>query len=127
LFDLDPHQIEVLIHPQSIVHAIVQFKNGNMLAHFGYPDMRIPISYALYYPNCNQNNLPRLNLHDNKLEFYKPDTLKFPSIQFAYDALSRKGNLPKKLNRSNEEAVEKFSNNEINFPEIFKYIKENTF
>jgi 1-deoxy-D-xylulose-5-phosphate reductoisomerase len=124
LFNLEPEQIEVLIHPQCIVHAMVQFKDGSYVAHMGYPDMRLPISNALYYPRMKRNKLPRLDLTNQNLEFYKPDTEKFPSISFAYDALSRKGNLSKRLNQANEEAVEKFLNEEISFPEIFKHIKK---
>ncbi len=127
LFDLEPEQIEVLIHPQCIVHAIIHFKDGSSIVHMGYPDMSLPISYALYYPNVKANDLPRINLANQKLEFYEPDAKKFPSLQFAYDALSRKGNLPQKLNRANEDAVEKFFNREISFREIFSYIRKNTF
>lgn len=127
LFDLDPEQIEVLIHPQSIVHAMVQFKDGNIIAHLGYPDMKIPISYALYYPEVKENNLPRPDLTKAKLEFYKPDSENFPSIDFAYHALSRKCGCEKRLNKSNEVAVEKFMKGEIVFPDIFKIIRKNTF
>ncbi|MFC1655724.1 1-deoxy-D-xylulose-5-phosphate reductoisomerase [Patescibacteria group bacterium] len=127
LFDLDPEQIEVLIHPQCIVHAIVYFKDGSNIAHMGYPDMSLPISYALYYPNAKKNELPRIDLANQKLEFYEPDAKKFPSLQFAYDVLSRKGNLPQKLNQANEEAVEKFFNREISFKEIFVHIQNSTF
>lgn len=127
LFDLEPEQIEVLIHPQSIVHALVQFKDGNTIAHFGYPDMKIPISYALYYPEVKENNLKRIDFTSKTLEFYKPNKLNFPSIGFAYDALSRKSGCAKRLNQSNEEAVKKFLKGEIIFPDIFRHIKENTF
>lgn len=127
LFDLEPEQIEVLIHPQSYVHAIVQFKDGNTLAHFGYPDMKIPIFYALYYPEKIANNLPRLDLANTKLEFYKPDLKTFPSINFAYDALARKGGCERRLNQSNEVAVKKFLNGEIMFSDIFVHIQKNTF
>lgn len=127
LFDVDPAKIEVLIHPQSIVHALVQFSDGALIAHMGYPDMRLPISYALYYPQIKANNLPRIDLTDKNLEFYKPDLNKFPSIKYAYDVLERKGNLTQKLNRSNDKAVELFEKGEIRFDEIFDYVKNNTF
>lgn len=122
LFDIDPKKIEVLIHPQGIVHALVQFKDGSTIAHMGYPDMRLPISFALYYPLIKENKLPRFDLTDKNLEFFKPDSEIFPSLNFAYDALSRKGELPRKLNRANEKAVEQFLNNEISFLEIFEKI-----
>lgn len=127
MFDLEPEQIQVLIHPQCIVHAIVRFKDGSSIAHMGYPDMSLPISYALYYPNVVKNDLPRIDLTNRKLEFYQPDYKKFPSLKFAYEALSRKGNLPQKLNRANEEAVEKFVKREISFEEIFTHIEKETF
>ena len=127
LFDLDPEQIEVLIHPQSIVHAMVQFKDGNMITHFGYPDMRIPIAYALYYPDVKENKLPRVDLTGKKLEFDKPNIEKFPSIGFAYRALQQGGFATKKLNQANEIAVKKFIDEEISFNEIFQYIERETF
>ncbi len=119
--------IEVLVHPQSIVHALVQFTDGATIAHIGYPDMRLPISYALYYPEKKANNLPRIDLADKQLDFYKPDLEKFPSIQYAYDALNRKGNVAQKLNRANEKAVKLFEKGDIGFDEIFQYVKNNTF
>lgn len=122
LFDLEPDQIEVLIHPECIVHGIVQFKDGSSVAHMGFPDMKIPISHALYYPEVKQNTLPRFDLTDKTLTFQKPDTKKFPSIDFAYNALRRRGDYPKKLNQANDQAVEKFLNNEIKFNEIFEYV-----
>lgn len=123
LFDIDPQKIEVLVHPQGIIHALVQFKDGSTIAHMGYPDMRLPISYALYYPYVKANSLPRVDLTDKTLEFYKPDSEIFPSLAFAYDALLRKGGLPRKLNRANEEAVDLFLNNEISFLEIFEFVE----
>lgn len=127
LFDIDPAKIEVLVHPQSIVHALVQFSDGALIAHMGYPDMRLPISYALYYPRNKSNGLPQIDLTDKNLEFYKPDTLKFPSLTFAYEALKRKGEFPKRLNQSNEKAVELFEKEELRFDEIFDFVKKNTF
>jgi 1-deoxy-D-xylulose-5-phosphate reductoisomerase len=123
LFDLKPEQIEVLIHPQCSVHAFVQFKNGNILAHFGYPDMKIPLSYALFYPNTKEHGgFKRPDLTEGKLEFFKPDTKKFPSINFAYAALKKGHAACRKLNQANSQAVEKFIKKEIGFLEIFKII-----
>jgi len=127
LFDLNAGQIEVLIHPQSIVHAMIQFKDGNMITHFGYPDMKIPIAYALYYPDVQRNKFPRVDLIDKKLEFYKPNIEKFPSIDFAYRALSQGALVAKKLNQANEIAVKKFIDGEFSFNEIFQYIERETF
>jgi len=127
LFDLEPDQIEVLIHPECIVHGIVQFKDGSSIAHMGFPDMKIPISHALYYPEVSQNTLPRFSLADKTLTFQKPDTKKFPSIDFAYNALRKRGDYPKKLNQANDQAVDMFLNGEIKFSEIFEYVEKNTF
>ena len=127
LFGIEPEKIEVLVHPQSIVHALVQFTDGSLIAHMGYPDMRIPISYALYYPKSPANSLPRIDLTAKNLEFYKPDTQKFPSIKFAYEALKLGGDHPKKLNRANEEAVNLFEKGEIRFDEIFTYVEKSAF
>ncbi|MBU1445678.1 1-deoxy-D-xylulose-5-phosphate reductoisomerase [Patescibacteria group bacterium] len=127
LFGLNAEQIEVLIHPQSIVHSMVQFKDGNMITHFGYPDMRIPIAYALYYPDIKDNKLPRVDLVDKKLEFYKPNIKNFPSIDFAYKALHQGPSTIKKLNQANDIAVKKFVDGEILFNEIFQYIERETF
>lgn len=122
LFDLEPDQIEVLIHPECIVHGIVQFKDGSSIAHMGFPDMKIPISHALYYPQVQSNTLPRFDLTDKTLTFQKPNTTKFPSIDFAYNALRKRGDYPKKLNQANDKAVEKFLNGDIKFSEIFEYV-----
>lgn len=127
LFGIDPEKIEVLVHPQSVVHALVQFSDGALIAHMGYPDMRIPISYALYYPNSHVNDLPRIDLTGKNLEFLKPDTQKFPSIDFAYRALKLGGDYPKKLNRANEEAVKMFEQGKIRFDEIFGYVEKSAF
>jgi 1-deoxy-D-xylulose-5-phosphate reductoisomerase len=124
LFNLEPDQIEVLVHPECIVHGIVHFKDGSSIAHMGYPDMKIPITHALYYPEVKKNTLPRINLADKTLTFLKPNTEKFPSINFAYNALRLRGDYPKKLSQANNEAVDKFVNGEIKFKEIFEHIKE---
>jgi len=127
LFNLEPDQIEVLVHPECIVHGIVHFNDGTAIAHMGYPDMKIPISYALYYPEVKQNNLPRADLANKTLTFLEPNTDKFPSINFAYNALRLRGDYPKKLSQANNEAVEKFTNGEIKFKEIFEHIEKQVF
>ena len=122
LFDLDPSQIEVLVHPECIVHGIVHFKDGSSIAHMGFPDMRIPISYALYYPEVKENNLPRFNLKGESLSFFEPDHDKFPSIKFAYSALKNRNATG--LRKANDFAVEKFLKGEIEFEEIFQIIQK---
>lgn len=125
LFDLDPSQIEVLVHPECIVHGIVHFKDGSSIAHMGFPDMRIPISYALYYPDVKINNLPRFDLKGESLSFFEPDHDKFPSIKFAYSALKNRNAAG--LRKANDFAVEKFLKGEIEFEEIFQIIQKQTF
>ncbi len=122
LFGLDPSQIEVLIHPECLVHGIVHFKDGSSIAHMGFPDMRIPISYALYYPEVKINNFPRFALANQSLSFYEPDNEKFPSIKMAYDAIERKKEAA--LRRANEQAVEKFLKGDITFSDIFEQVKK---
>lgn len=122
LFDLDPSQIEVLVHPECIVHGIVHFKDGSSIAHMGYPDMRLPISYAFYYPQIKVNNLPKVDLAGQSLSFFKPDNGKFPSINFAYKALNNRNAAG--LRKANDQAVDKFINGEITFEEIFKEIEK---
>jgi len=119
LFDLEINQIEVMIHPQSIVHSLVQFVDGSIKAQLGLPDMRIPISYALSYPRRLNYDFPRLEL--NKLEeltFFKPDYSRFPCLSLAFDALRDGGSSPAVLNASNEIAVKAFLDNRISFIRI---------
>ncbi|MBD3156614.1 1-deoxy-D-xylulose-5-phosphate reductoisomerase [Candidatus Peregrinibacteria bacterium] len=127
LFDIEPENIEVLVHPQSLVHAMVHFSDGTSMAHMGHADMRIPIHYALYYPESSDAAVPKLDLAGNELVFEKPDTETFPSILFAYEALKKGGDYPKRLNRANDRAVKLFMEKKIRFDEIFQYIKEQAF
>jgi len=121
LFDLDINQIDVLIHPQSIVHSLVQFTDGSMKAQLSLPDMRLPIQYALFYPERPVNDFPRLDLtHIEKLTFEKPDTENFPNLQLAFNALNGAGNLACILNAANEVAVDAFLNERISFFDIFR-------
>jgi len=133
LFNLPAEQIDVVIHPQSIIHSMVQFKDGNIIAQLGMNDMRIPISYALYSPEKAFNNLPRLpfpSKNSNLLEpltsltFEKPDTKIFKGLALAYKALEKKGKAPAVYNDRNELAVKKFLNREISFLEIPELIEE---
>jgi 1-deoxy-D-xylulose-5-phosphate reductoisomerase len=119
LFDLEINKIEVLIHPQSIVHSMVEFVDGCLLAQMGIPDMRTPIAYALTYPERIKNDLPLLDLIKTRsLEFLKPDVKKFPCLQLAYEAGICGGTMPAVLNAANEIAVEAFLRRTIKFVDL---------
>jgi len=123
LFDLTHEEIEVLIHPQSIVHSMVGYKDGSIMAQMGQPDMKGAIAYALSEPERLdlQMDFPDFaNLHS--LTFEKPDTKKFPSLLFAFEACKQKGTLPAVMNAANEVAVEAFLEKRIDFLDIFKLI-----
>lgn len=116
LFDLNIDQIDVLVHPQSIIHSMVQFKDGSVKAQLGLPDMRLPIAYALSYPNRLNNNYERLDfLKYNQLNFEKPDIERFRNLGFAFEAMKQAGNMPCILNAANEIAVYGFLNDKISF------------
>jgi len=124
LFGVEINQIDVVIHPQSIIHSMVQFVDGSIKAQLGLPDMRIPISYALTYPNRLKYDFPRLDLAQiGSLTFFKPDVGKFPCLDLAYKALEIGGTAPAVLNAANEIAVEAFLNDRIKFTEIHKVIQ----
>ncbi|MEJ5245588.1 MAG: 1-deoxy-D-xylulose-5-phosphate reductoisomerase [Bacteroidota bacterium] len=124
LFGVEINQIDVVIHPQSIIHSMVQFVDGSIKAQLGLPDMRIPISYALTYPNRLKYDFPRLDLAQiGSLTFFKPDVEKFPCLDLAYKALEIGGTAPAVLNAANEIAVEAFLNDRIKFTEIHKVIQ----
>ncbi len=119
LFDLSPDQIRVVIHPQSIVHALVYLKDSSALAHLGYPDMRIPIQYALTYPDRWPTEIRPLNLPElGRLTFEAPDLEKFQLLALAYRALEEGDSAPCVLNAANEEAVYAFLEEKIGFLEI---------
>ena len=125
LFGIADENIEVLIHPQSTIHSLVEFIDGSVIAQLGIPDMRIPISYALNYPDRLKNTLPSLNLAEVKnLSFEKPDTEKFPCLKFAFEALKIGETMPAVLNAANEMAVNAFLNREISFNKIPEIIKK---
>ena len=124
LFNLSSDQIEVIIHPQSIIHSIVQFVDGSMKAQMGLPDMRIPIQYALGYPGRLDSNFPRFSFTDYPtLTFQKPDTEIFRNLELAYFALKKGGNMPCVLNAANEVVVEAFLKDHVKFLEIPKIIE----
>ena len=119
LFNVELAKIEVLVHPQSIVHSLVEFVDGSVVAQLGIPDMRVPISYALSYPERLQTGLPRLNLTEYRdLSFLKPDNARFPALQTAYEACRMGGCKPAVLNGANEVAVAAFLEGKIKFPQI---------
>ncbi len=124
LFGLEPSQIEVIVHPQSIIHSIVQFKDGSMKAQMGLPDMHLPIQYALGYPERITSDLPRFNFYDYPgLTFEKPDFKVFRNLDLAYRSISKGGNMPCILNAANEAAVEAFLKDKLKFLKIPEIIE----
>ena len=125
LFDVDETKIDVLVHPESRVHSLVEFKDGSLLAQLGITDMRLPIQYALTYPERVDTALPKLDLAAvTALTFGKNDDERFPSIRLARAALQAGGTMPCALNAANEVAVEKFRRKEIRFTDIWKIIEK---
>jgi len=123
-FNIPANKIEIVIHPQSYVHSMVQFVDGTILAQIGEHDMKIPIQYALFYPNRTINNFSRLELTKiGQLTFKKPNFNKFPCIKLAYHALEVGGTMPAVLNGANEIAVNAFLNSKINFLAIPQIIQ----
>ncbi len=125
LFGLNASQIDVLVHPQSIVHSMVQFKDGALKAQLGTPDMRLPILYALTYPRRLQTNFERVDfLKTSSLTFETPDTKKFRNLAFAFDAMERGGNAPCVLNAANEVVVKAFLQEKIGFLQMSDIIEQ---
>jgi len=119
LFDMEANSIGVVVHPQSIVHSLVEYQDGSVIAQLGIPDMKIPIAYALTYPERIELGLKPLNLWQcSDLEFYEPDFDRFPALRLAFDALNRGGVSPAVLNAANEVAVAAFLDMQISFPQI---------
>ena len=125
LFPIAKKQIKILVHPQSIIHGIVNYGDGSTLAMMSLPDMQVPISHAINYPNRMKINHQKLDLAKlQKLEFFEVDEKKFPAIKICRDALEVEGNAPAILNASNEIAVEKFLNSQITFDKIPQIVLE---
>lgn len=119
LFDLRPDQVDVIVHPQSIVHSLVQFEDGSMKAQWGLPDMKLPIQYAITYPDRFPTKFERFNFMDYpELTFEKPDPKTFRNLQLAYDAMDAGGTMPCALNAANEIAVQAFLEEKISFLQI---------
>ena len=118
-FDVDISRIEVLVHPQSIVHSAVQYEDGAVIAQMGVPDMKVPIAYALTYPTRIKSPFKRLELAEiGTLTFEKPDMDTFKCLSLAYKAIETGGTMPAVLNAANEIAVSKFLKNEIKYLDI---------
>ena len=125
LFGVPAEQIEVLIHPQSIVHSAVQFIDGSVKAQLGVPDMKLPIQYAFSFPERLHLNEKRLDLFKSRsLEFFEPDTSKFRCLALAYEAIRRGGNMPCILNAANEVVNEAFRRDKCSFPQMADIIAE---
>lgn len=125
LFDLQPGQIEVVVHPQSIIHSLVQFEDGSLKAQLGLPDMRLPIQYALAYPRRLKVAFPRFDFREYaSLTFEQPDTDTFQNLALAYAALSRAGTAPCVLNAANEVAVAAFLQDKIGFLQMSDVIAD---
>ena len=123
LFREDPNKIEAIIHPEGLIHSLVEFCDGTILAAMALPDMKIPISYGLGFPDILENDVKKINLQKLKNLSFKPiDPKKFPSIDFAYFALNHEKGMPIILNAANEIAVELFLKNKISFLNIYKLI-----
>lgn len=125
LFNLKPEQIQVVIHPQSIIHSMVQFEDGSIKAQMGLPDMKLPIQYAMAFPRRIKNDFPRYDFKKvSTLSFEEPDTKTFRNLALATEALNKGGNLPCIMNAANEIAVFAFLRNRINFLDMTNVIEK---
>lgn len=125
LFDISPEKIKVIIHPQSIIHSMVEYNDGAVIAELSKPDMKIPISYAITYPKRAYNNCESFSFDlISKLQFEKPDYSTFKSLTYAYDAIKKGGNLPAIFNIANEVAVDRFLLGKIGFLDIYNIIEK---
>ena len=125
LFEMSHEKIEIVVHPESIIHSCVEYSDGSILAQMGNPDMRTPISYTLAYPKRISTGVKKLKLSDiKKLTFYEPDFKKFPCLELAYSSLKTKKSAPTVLNAANEVAVDAFLNEKISFLSIHKIVEK---
>lgn len=125
LFGLQPKQIDVIIHPQSIVHSMVQFRDGSIKAQLGVPDMRLPIEYALTFPTRQKTKIERLDFAKcAQLTFEKPDLKRFRNLALAFDAMAKGGNMPCVLNAANEVVVSAYLNGKIGFVQMSDIIEQ---
>jgi len=125
LFDLTPSQVQVVVHPQSIIHSMVQFEDSSIIAQMGLPDMRLPIQYAFTYPHRLKSNFERLDIFKLRtMTFEEPDMERFPNLAFAFDAANKGGNLPCIMNAANEVVVDAFLKEKIGFLEMSEIINK---
>jgi 1-deoxy-D-xylulose-5-phosphate reductoisomerase len=119
LFNMTPNQIQVVIHPQSVIHSMVDYVDGTVLAQMGNPDMRIPIAYSMAWPERFDSGVEPLNIFDvGRMDFQEPDLDRFPCLRLAYEAIATGGIMPTILNAANEIAVEAFLNEAVRFTDI---------
>ena len=124
LFDVELEQIQVLVHPQSVIHSMVEYEDGAVIAQLGTPDMRLPIQYALYYPKRRKLSGKRLDFFElASLAFEKPDLDTFQGLKLAFTAMKQGGNIPTAYNAANEKAVSLFLENKISFLQIPELIQ----
>jgi len=123
LFGMDYENINVLIHPQSLIHSMVEYHDGSILAQMGRPDMRVPIQYALSYPSRWANPFERLDLRGQTLTFLEPDKERFPALALAYKVGKAGGTLPAVMNAANEAAVEGFLKEQIRYLDIVRVVE----
>ena len=125
LFDVEPEQIQVVVHPQSVIHSAVEYEDGAVIAQLGTPDMRLPIQYALYYPNRKSLSGEKLDLFKlASMTFEKPDTSTFKGLKLAYEAMKKGGNIPTAFNAANERAVALFLDHKIKYLDIVDIIEK---
>ena len=125
LFDIAPEKVEVVVHPESIIHSMVQYQDSSIIAQLGLPDMRLPIQYALGYPERLKADYKRLDIFElGKMTFEKPDMERFRNLAFAYEAAKIKGNMPCILNAANEIVVAAFLKDKIGFLEMSDVIEK---
>lgn len=124
LFDVTPEQIQVVVHPQSIIHSMVQYVDGGIMAQLGMPDMKLPIQYALFYPDRKPMGGKRVDFYElGQITFEKPDTETFPGLRLAYEALAAGGSMPTVYNAANEKAVSLFLDRKIGYLQIAELIE----
>src|SRR6185503_3281035 len=125
LFGLEPDQIEILVHPQSIIHSLVEFRDGSVIAQKGHPDMRVPIQYALTWPERLESPVRKLNLAELRpLPFEAPDPMRFPALELGHRAVRAGGTMGAVLNAANEAAVEAFLAGDLRFTRIAAIVRE---
>jgi 1-deoxy-D-xylulose-5-phosphate reductoisomerase len=125
LFGLKPEQVEVVVHPQSIVHSLVEFEDGSIKAQLGLPDMRLPIQFAMSYPERLKTNYPRFDFANYPtLTFEKPDIETFRNLALSFEAMNRGGNMPCVLNAANEIAVAEFLKGKVGFMEMSDIVEQ---